>query len=412
MGDAAFQALAFVAGHAILSQLIRGEGASSSGSSRLKASPSPSKSGGGSSLDTLFPHKHEERMGERIRTASDQEEIQERTKVVVRVPATSANLGPGFDAIGMALDMWSEYTVERSSKFEVICEGEGSHDMPMDETNLVCSSLKKAFEIAGKPVPTLRYHLVNRIPYARGLGSSSAAIVGGLIAGLVLAGHRVPAWGSEELLNMAADIEGHPDNVAPALYGGIQLGIHTGERWMTERVNVPPGIQCVCFIPDTIGKTSTARNVLSDTITRKEAVFNIGRVAWLINALATNNIDNLRYGVEDALHQPQRAAKVYPHLMPIIKAAVEAGASAAYLSGAGPTVMAITSGASGDIFTQRAKERVDRKVAEAMIAAAQQCQTKGQVFITAPVEHGAVVVSAEPHFSKGLVRYGQLQYEG
>jgi len=219
----------------------------------------------------------------------------------------------------------------------------------------------------------------------------------------------VPAWGSEELLNMAAEIEGHPDNVAPALYGGIQLGIHTGERWMTERVNVPPGIQCVCFIPDTIGKTSTARNVLSDTISRKEAVFNIGRVAWLINALNGNNIDNLKYGVQDALHQPQRAKAVYPHLIPIIEAAERAGASAAYLSGAGPTVMAFTSGASGDIFTQRAKERVDRKVAEAMLAAAHACKTKGEVFITAPVAHGAEVVSAEPHFSKGLVRYGQLK---
>jgi homoserine kinase len=305
----------------------------------------------------------------------------------------------------MAVDMWSEYTIERSDRFEVICEGEGSYDMPLDETNLVCSALRAAFEKAGKPVPILKYHLVNKIPYARGLGSSSAAIVGGLVAGFVLAGHRVPTWGSEELLNLAANIEGHPDNVAPALYGGIQLGIHTGSRWMTERVNIPPGLQCVCFIPEAIGKTSTARGVLSDTITRKEAVFNIGRVAWLINALATNNIDQLRYGVQDALHQPQRAGAVYPHLNPLIEAAVATGASAAYLSGAGPTVMAITSGASGDIFTQRANERVDMQVAEAMLAAAAKCDTKGQVFITAPVQSGAYVVSAEPNFSKGLVRF-------
>ena len=351
------------------------------------------------------PYEHEKKMNQRLSLPDDEDEEVERTKVVVRVPATSANLGPGFDAIGMAVDMWSEFTIERSDKFEVICEGEGSHDMPLDETNLVCSALRAAFEKAGKPVPLLKYRLVNRIPYARGLGSSSAAIVGGLVAGFVLAGHRVPTWGSEELLNLAANIEGHPDNVAPALYGGIQLGIHTGTRWMTERVNIPPGLQCVCFIPETIGKTSTARNVLSDTITRQEAVFNIGRVAWLINALATNNIDQLKYGVEDALHQPQRAAAVYPHLNPLIEAAVGAGASAAYLSGAGPTVMAITSGASGDIFTQRVKERVDMKVAEAMLAAAEKCGTKGQVFITAPVEQGAMVVSAEPQFSHGLVRY-------
>jgi homoserine kinase len=170
-------------------------------------------------------------------------------------------------------------------------------------------------------------------------------------------------------------------------------------------VNTPQGLQCVCFIPDTIGKTSTARGVLSDTITRKEAVYNISRVAWLINALATNNIDQLRYGVQDALHQPQRGSQVYPFLEPLLKAAVEAGASAAYLSGAGPTVMAITSGASGDIFTQRAKERVDTKVAEAMLEAAEKVGCVGKAFITFPVQNGAVVVSAEPNFSQGLVRY-------
>jgi homoserine kinase len=305
----------------------------------------------------------------------------------------------------MAVDMWSEFTVTRADAFEIICEGEGSHDMPLDETNLVCFGVAAAFRHAGKDLPPLKYHLVNRIPYARGLGSSSAAIVGGLVAGLVLAGHQVKAWGAEELLNMAADIEGHPDNVAPAIYGGIQLGIHSGERWMTERVNLPPGLQCVCFIPESIGKTSVARGVLKDTVTRAEAVFNIGRVAWLINALSTNNIDQLRYGVEDALHQPQRAAAMYPHLEPIIQAAVAAGASAAYLSGAGPSVMALTSGASGDIFTQRNKERVDRQVAQAMLAAAQFHNVKGEVFITAPVEHGAYVVSAEPAFSQGPVRY-------
>lgn len=145
----------------------------------------------------IYPHEHEKRMNERInnsaRTATedDSDLLIERKKVVVKVPATSANLGPGFDTIGMALDMFSVFTVERSDKFEVVCEGEGAHDMPLDETNLVCFGLAAAFKKAGKEVPPLKYHLNNRIPYARGLGSSSAAIVGGLVAGLVLAGHQV-----------------------------------------------------------------------------------------------------------------------------------------------------------------------------------------------------------------------------
>eukprot|EP01041_Mallomonas_annulata_P000589 gene589-1142_t len=349
----------------------------------------------------LFPYEHERRMNERLRNQLDENDNIERRKVIVRVPATSANVGPGFDTIGMALDLWSEFTVERSDKFEMECEGEGSFDMPLDDTNLVCLGIKAAFKAAGKPVPPLKYKLVNRIPYARGLGSSSAAIIGGLLAGLVLAGHTLSAWGSEEILNYACEIEGHPDNVAPALYGGIQIGLHTGERWTTERVNLPPGMQCICFIPEFIGKTSVARAALPATITRKEAVFNIGRVAWLINALATSNLENLRYGTQDALHQPHRAVAVYPYLNPVIEAAIGAGACAAFLSGAGPTVMALTSGVSGDIFTQRAQERVDRKVADAMIKAAEKQGIKGIVSITAPVIHGAYVVHAEPAFSHG-----------
>ena len=358
------------------------------------------------SSSDLRPHQHELKMDRRLRKSlGNDEELEERQRVVVKVPATSANLGPGFDTIGMAIDMWSEFTVERSDKFEIICEGEGSHDMPLDESNLICVGIKAAFSAANKTVPTLKYRLVNNIPYARGLGSSSAAIVGGLIAGLVLAGHKVAAWGNEELLQMACAIEGHPDNVAPAIYGGIQLGLTDNIQWYTERVNVPAGLQCVCFIPNNIGKTSTARGVLPEKISRKDAIFNIGRIAWLINALNNNNLDALKIGTQDALHQPQRAAAIYPYLLPIIDAAIEAGACTAYLSGAGPTIMALTSGASGDIFTQRDKERVDRKVATAMLEAAEKFQTKGAVYITAACEHGATVVSADPPFSSGLVRY-------
>ena len=109
--------------------------------------------------------------------------------------------------MGMAVDLWTEVTVERSDKFEIIAEGEGADDMPKDETNLMVTGVKSAFEAANKPMPTLKYTVMSRIPYARGLGSSSAAIVAGIIAGLVLAGHRLPCWGSEALLQIAAGIE-------------------------------------------------------------------------------------------------------------------------------------------------------------------------------------------------------------
>ena len=137
----------------------------------------------------------------------------------------------------MAVDLWSEVTVERSDKFEIVAEGDGAEQMPTDESNYMVVGCKAAFETAGKPLPTLRYHVKNRIPFARGLGSSSAGIVAGIVAGLVLAGHRLPCWGSEALLQIAAGIEGHPDNVAPAIYGGIVSGNHwfvqvAGERKM------------------------------------------------------------------------------------------------------------------------------------------------------------------------------------
>lgn len=357
--------------------------------------------------DILFPHNHEEKMRRRIaqRVSVEEENKTPRKSVTVRVPATSANVGPGYDCIGMAVDLWSEITVSRADEFGITAEGEGAVEMPKDETNLMCIGLEAAFKAANKPVPTLHYHVVNRIPYARGLGSSSAAIVGGIIAGLVLAGHKLPCWGSEALLQIASNIEGHPDNVAPSIYGGIQIGIHNGTRWVTERAPHPSGVQAVLFIPDFIGKTSDARGVLQDTISRSEAAFSIGRVAFLVHALCTGNIDNLRYGVEDKMHQPQRGNKLYPYLFPMIEAAQNAGASCAYLSGAGPTVMALTSGASGDIFTQRETERTDNEVAKAMLEVAEEFGIEGKLLVTSIVHEGARVTKVDPPYSTGAITY-------
>ena len=342
----------------------------------------------------------------------------ERDSVTVRVPATSANMGPGFDSIGVALDMWSEITVSRASKFKFTCEGEGADALPLDETNLVVQGVKKAFEYVGQELVPLRYHCKNNIPYGRGLGSSSAAIVGGLLAGLALCGKELRVYGQdslysggtmaepEELLQLACELEGHPDNAAPALYGGIQLGIKTTDgQWRSSRVNCPADLQMVAFIPDFVGVTAELRAVLKDNISRKDAIFNIGRSAFLVNALNSNKLYDLRYGTEDVLHQPQRAKSVYKHFYPILKGAMNAGAHAVYMSGAGPTVLAITSGAAGDTFTQHGSERMERSIADAMLSAAEKVDCKGSVYITRPVVHGAYILKAEPPFSQGMVRY-------
>merc|ERR1719440_786139 len=248
-----------------------------------------------------------------------------RKSVTVLVPATSANLGSGFDCLGMALDMWNELTLERADKFSISAEGEGADDVPLDESNLVVVGVKAAFKALDLDLPTLKYSLRLRIPHGRGLGSSSTAI------------------------------EGHPDNVAPAIYGGVQLGIFSSfeGRWMTQRVALPHGLIFVMFIPASVGKTEELRKVVPKQVKLQDAIHNMGRIAWLINALLTGKTNYLREGFEDRLHQKQRGDAVYHHLYPLIDAAYEAGAVGAYLSGAGPSVMAWTSGGKGDFFTQR-----------------------------------------------------------
>mmetsp|Transcript_52234 Transcript_52234/g.62913 ORF Transcript_52234/g.62913 Transcript_52234/m.62913 type:complete len:424 (-) Transcript_52234:59-1330(-) len=359
------------------------------------------------SSHVLLPHNHEEKMRRRIaaRVSVEEDNSIPRTSVTVRVPATSANMGPGYDCLGMAVDLWSEITVERSDKFEIIATGEGADSMPKDESNLMVTGVKHAYKIANKEMPTLKYTCDSRIPYARGMGSSSAAIVAGIIAGLVLAGHRLPVWGSEALLQIASEIEGHPDNVAPAIYGGIQLGIHNGTRWVTERVPAPPGLQLVVFMPNFVGKTSDARDVLLPTVTREEAAYNISRIGFLVHALCQGNLDNLKWGVQDKMHQPQRGDKIYKYLYPMIEAAEGAGACCAYLSGAGPAVMALTSGASGDIFTQRERERTDLAVAEAMINAGKAHGIEGKLLVTQASHEGARVVKVDPPFSSDRITY-------
>lgn len=183
------------------------------------------------------------------------------------------------------------------------------------------------------------------------------------------------------------------------------MGIHNGTRWVTERAPTPAGLQLVMFIPDFVGKTSDARGVLKNTVTREDAAFNIGRVAFLVHALCTGNLDNLRWGVQDKMHQPQRGEKLYKYLFPMIAAAEDAGACCAYLSGAGPTVMALTSGASGDIFAQQEKERTDIDVAKAMIRCAKDFGIDGKLLVTNVVSEGARVVKVDPPFSTGEIQF-------
>jgi len=373
-----------------------------------------------------------------------------RNKVVVRVPATTANLGPGFDSLGMAVDIWNEFTVERSDKFSLTTEGEGAGKIPEEigpdgnSKHLVIQGLRRAFEYAGEsPMPPVKVTTRNMVPICSGLGSSSSAIVGGLIAGLVLAGkemrvkHRsdtgniTQAIDPEELLNIANDIEGHPDNVAPAIYGGIQLSMvfhddldrHVPVSVMSRRIPHPTGVRLVAYVPSEeartgvgLDKTEEMRNLLQPKIDRQDAVVNIQRTALLVDALHRGDLSALRWATRDRLHQPIRGEKAYPHLNPMVEAALDAGAHGAFLSGAGPTVLAICSGASGDIFTQRSTERQEGTVADAMQKALETLPPEhaklwggqGHFYVISPAERGAHVVAAEPKFSNTLATFGSL----
>ncbi|KAJ9437182.1 Homoserine kinase [Diplonema papillatum] len=322
----------------------------------------------------------------------------ERRSVTVRVPATSANLGPGYDVLGISLDIWQEVTVERAEKFSMHQEGEGSDKVPTDKTNLIIKGCERAFAMANKKVPPLKYHVVSQIPFMRGMGSSSAGLVAGLLAGLALTGLELGVDGEESLLQVAAEIEGHPDNVSPAIYGGLQMGLHTGERYYTQRIRVPNNMQCVLFIPDEPKKGGTEKNraLLKPMISRADAVFNLQRLAFLVSCFERGDLKGLRLAMDDKLHQPQRGV-IMPHVFQVINAALGAGACGAYLSGAGPAVMAICEGRG--VILQEKTKRTEERIGQAMVDAAARIGCPGRAFITYPTQIGAHVVRADPPLS-------------
>ncbi len=267
-------------------------------------------------------------------------------RATIRVPATSANLGPGFDCIGMALDLWNE-TVVTEGEPNITISGIGADSLPRDATNVITASAERTFrDIGVDPIP-LAFDCHNKIPLARGLGSSSAAALTGIAAAFTFAGLDVSdAQTQHQIFTIAADIEGHPDNVAPAVFGGCQIGIRVenenpGKDWIISRVGTAEELKAVVFIPDFAMATEEARGVLSAEIPRSDAVFNVGRAAMLVHALETRQWELLRHATDDRLHQPQRIKKLFPRFRPIARGALDAGAHGVFLSGAGPSVLAL-----------------------------------------------------------------------
>lgn len=306
-------------------------------------------------------------------------------RVTVEVPATTANLGAGYDCLGMALELTNRIGLEVRSwgrgAIELAVEGEGAGDLPADSRNRFVQGVEAAIREAHGSLPdgaSWRIEMVNRIPLARGLGSSAAATVGGLLAANALLGD---ALSTADLLRLATAIEGHPDNAAAVLLGGFVVSAAIGDSVEAIRFDVPRGIRAVIFIPDLRLSTAEMRKVLPAKVPREDAVANLGRVALGVAGMATGRRDILRILTEDRLHERYRAA-VYPQLTRMVADARAAGAIGACLSGAGSSIVAFVDTVSGVA-----------RIESAFRAAAADSDLPGRVEVVAPRNAPAKVIT-------------------
>lgn len=271
--------------------------------------------------------------------------------VTVTVPATSANLGPGYDALGLALGLRDTVTAEVvDGPDEVHVTGEGSGAVPLDGRHLVRSSMQRAFDVMGCGTPGIRLDCHNVIPHGRGLGSSSAAIVAGVCAARGLVGGGSLVMDDDALFALAADIEGHPDNVAPAFYGGFTVAYSAGGRFRATTADIDPRVCAVAFVPPHPVRTEVARGLLPDTVSHADAAANAGRAALLVAALGRHP-ELLLDATEDRLHQDYREPAM-PATLALVRA-LRAEGHPAFVSGAGPTVLVLTDEFRRDVVASR-----------------------------------------------------------
>jgi homoserine kinase len=302
----------------------------------------------------------------------------ERCQVTVRVPATSGNLGPGFDCLGMALDWWNDVHAKISTEPEVHIQGEGADTLSTADDNLVYRAAQTLFREAGENAPPLSLLCKNQIPLARGLGSSAAAIVAGLLAANALCAHPLD---QQCLLELAVRMEGHADNVTPALLGGCHVVVRDGDTVISDTVPIAADLTAIVFVPDLLMSTKDARNVLPEEVTREDAVYNLGRVALLVNSLSSGRFDNLRIATQDRLHQPARE-NIFPAMKYIFRAAQDAGALGVFLSGGGSSILALATSRFMTIGLEMAN-------------AADKLGIPGNIKVTRPSFLGAHVISEQ-----------------
>ena len=261
--------------------------------------------------------------------------------IKIKIPATSANMGAGFDSLGTALTLynyvWAE-EIDEGLKIEI--KDKTAEFLATDEKNLVYRSMKTLFDRVGYEPKGMHLVLENNIMITRGLGSSSAGIVGGLIAANEISGAKLS---SDELLDVAAEIEGHPDNVAPAILGGMTVNVSDRGKIKYVKTEVPQELSFAAFVPEFYLATKKSRSILPKSVSMRDAVYNTGRSTLLMASIMTGKYENIRTAVGDKLHQRYRK-RLIPNIDDLFREAYGMGALGVYLSGAGPTVIAIMQG--------------------------------------------------------------------
>lgn len=258
----------------------------------------------------------------------------------VKVPASSANMGAGFDTLGIALNLYSTLEVsQRDSGLEIVTYANGG-TVHNDKSNLVYRAMERVFEEVSYQPSGLYIKQDSKIPMTRGLGSSSACIVGGMLAANVMSGRKLSY---NDILHLASEMEGHPDNVGPALYGGLCVSANIDNRTVVKSTKLINNLKFAVMIPDFFVATKKSRGTLPDMVSIKDATDNISSSLMLYYSLVSGDFSELRYGVDDKLHQPYRK-KYVDGFDEIFATTYEKGSLATYLSGSGPTIMSIIDG--------------------------------------------------------------------
>jgi len=261
-------------------------------------------------------------------------------KVKVKIPASTTNLGPGFDCLGLALQLYNTVELTRVKERRIIIDikGEGEESLPKNKENIIIPALKLIFDNAGLPLEGIKIKEINNIPIKRGLGSSAATRLGGILGASALLEKRLT---SREIIELATQLEGHPDNVAASLLGGLVTISYSNKEIKWLKMAIPVSLKVIVAIPELEISTEKARNILPLKIPLSDVIFNLSHLAILISSLKEKRWENLLFATEDKVHQPYRKA-LLPGMEEVFQAAIKGGARGVFLSGSGSTIAALS----------------------------------------------------------------------